>query len=254
MALHVSESAQPYKDVTPPRGPTTVKGHAGQPSGSPPGKPSLPFQFLRHFRGCHLRIEVPLPVHRLAVFSRSGRRVRRTVRRKRLLIRAVVHPDLLEDGVLHELRKRLPGNVHHQLLLDFHSAARVTHARAGNEIDADGRSIGRLFAIEDLRKRWQRLRGRIPRKPVHGQSRGVAHRAPQGDLLVLGELVFRTFQDFSFSFTSSSSESFPCSTSESAPAAATGLEIDPAWKSVVVVTDFLPAGAVAPKPRAPTTL
>src|SRR4051812_11133654 len=51
MALHVSESAQPYKDVTHPRGPTTVKGHAGQPSGSPPGKPSLPFQFLRHFRG-----------------------------------------------------------------------------------------------------------------------------------------------------------------------------------------------------------
>src|SRR3954464_588051 len=51
MALHVSESAQPYKDVTGPRGPTTLKGHAGQPSGSPPGKPSLPFQFLRHFRG-----------------------------------------------------------------------------------------------------------------------------------------------------------------------------------------------------------
>src|SRR3954470_15868006 len=51
MALHVSESAQPYKDVTHPRGPTTLKGHAGQPSGFPPGKPSLPFQFLRHFRG-----------------------------------------------------------------------------------------------------------------------------------------------------------------------------------------------------------
>src|SRR3954463_14939666 len=51
MALHVSESAQPYKDVTGPRGPTTLKGRAGQPSGSPPGRPSLPFQFLRHFRG-----------------------------------------------------------------------------------------------------------------------------------------------------------------------------------------------------------
>jgi hypothetical protein len=59
-----------------------------------------------------------------------------------------------------------------------------------------------------------------------------------------------TFHVVSFLLTSSSSESLPCSTSTMAPTAATGFEIDPAWKSVVAVTGVRPPRSVTPNPLA----
>jgi hypothetical protein len=58
-----------------------------------------------------------------------------------------------------------------------------------------------------------------------------------------------TFHVFRFALTSASSERAPCSTSLSAPIAATGLLIEPAWKSVAVVT-AAPPRLVTPYARA----
>jgi hypothetical protein len=55
-----------------------------------------------------------------------------------------------------------------------------------------------------------------------------------------------TFHVLSFLFTSSPSESLPRSTRQSAPAAVTGLLIEPAWNSVLGVM-----GVVDPPPIAP---
>ncbi len=77
----------------------------------------------------------------------------------------------------------------------------------------------------------------------------MAEQSPQCDFLRCGEFVVGYFQLVNFTFTLSSSERTPCSTSLSAPTAATGLLIEPAWKSVLVVTAAPPA-ATTPYARA----
>ena len=63
-----------------------------------------------------------------------------------------------------------------------------------------------------------------------------------------------TFHRFSFTFTSSSMDNLPCSTRYNAPVAATGLLIDPAWKSVFVVTGAFEPAPIIPYPFAQAIL
>jgi hypothetical protein len=129
----------------------------------------------------YLRVYLPLESGLLKDRSACGR--------KRLLVGAVSHADLVEDCFAHELREGLAGDIHDELLLDRDTAAGVAELCAGDEIHTDGRGVGGWLTVEDLHQRWDRCANFIARESVDGEAGTVAQDAAQRDFLVLVEFV-----------------------------------------------------------------
>ena len=134
---------------------------------------------------------MPFPADDFPV--RMGSRGRQNCARrwKRLLVGALQHSDLVENGLTHELREGLAGHVHDQLLLDGDSTAGIHKLCAGDDINADGRGVSRFLAVKDLYQRGDGLIHSITGKTVDRQPGAVAHETAEGHLLVLGEFIFR---------------------------------------------------------------
>ena len=129
---------------------------------------------------------MPLSMHRFSVAVRS-----RAPWRQRLLVAAVRHSNLVQHRFTQQLWKRLSGHVHHQLLFNRYSAARIPFLRARQNVYANRRGVCRLLPIENLDQRRHWRIHVVPRESMHRQPARVRHQAPQRHLLFLRELVLR---------------------------------------------------------------
>ena len=66
---------------------------------------------------------------------------------RRLIVAAVFHPDRIEHQRLHDLRKRLPGNVLDEKLQDLIAAARITMERPRFDIHYNRAGVCGLHAL-----------------------------------------------------------------------------------------------------------
>src|ERR1700691_981769 len=179
---------------------------------------------------------MPSCMHFCAVAICSPRSHHSPCGRQWLLITAVAHPDLVEDEFVHQGREGFPRNIHHQQLLDRHSAAGVSPQCIRHRIDANRIAFAGFSPFSTCTSVGRGSSTSYPGNPCTVSPAVCDINRRSVTLSVFVKSFSGTFQVFSFTFTSSSSDSLPCSTRHNAPVAATGLLIDPAWYNVCVVT------------------
>jgi hypothetical protein len=112
---------------------------------------------------------------------------------QRLLEGAASHAEGSEHDLPGELGERLAGHIQDQLLRHFVAAAGVAPFRTGDDIDANGRGVGGLPAVEHLDQGGGRFTGGVTGEAMNGEAGAVVEQPPQRNLPGAGELVLRDF-------------------------------------------------------------
>src|SRR5439155_1974359 len=135
----------------------------------------------------------PLALYLFSIRQLPGSCPGRQIRRERLLKSAVCHTTFLQERLLYQLRKGLPGHIHHQLLQDDIAAAGVTKPRAGLHVDPNGTGISRLLSFQYLRQGRQCFVHSVTEKSRLCYAGSVRQQTTKSYLLLFCKLVLRVF-------------------------------------------------------------